>query len=126
MLVYSLECRVCMFILTSLSMFENVTQNLQPSECTWNGHSLECWYVACVECWYNNMTKDGMVTAWSAGMYDQRWNGHSLECWYVRPKMEWSQPGVLVCMIKDVMVTAWSAGMYDQRWNGHGLECWCV
>ena len=71
-------------------------------------------------------TKDGMVTAWNAGMYDQRWNGHSLKCWYVRPKMEWSQPGVLVCMTKDGMVSTWSAGMYDQRWNGLSLECWYV
>ena len=58
------------------------------------------------------MTKDGMVTAWSTGIYDQRWNGLSLECWYVRPKMEWSQPGVLV--------------LYEQRWNGHSLECWYI
>ena len=49
--------------------------------------------IACVECWYNNMIKDGMATAWSAGMY----------------------------MTKDGIVTAWSFGIHDQRWNGLSL-----
>ena len=52
------------------------------------------------------MAKDGMVTAWSTGTYDQRWLAV-----------------VLVCMTKDGMVSAWSAGMFDQTQKGHSLEC---
>ena len=46
-------------------------------------------------------TKDGMITAWSAGMYDQRWSVWSAGMYDQR----WNGLSLVICMTKDGMVS---------------------
>ena len=62
------------------------------------------------------MTKDGMVTAWSAGMYDQRWNGHSLEL--ERLQLESTLVAVQGTVIEEVVMVSLSmTGSHFEAYN---------